>query len=155
MPARGAWGILRPAPQPLPDPGPGAAHYVAFGGKLALIGVRAGGEWRQGGQGRVAMRFLGLRPIVRDYVISVGASGSATTDAPSDWVPAIGAMPTFKWIGGSMVNDVHLIRVLGGGEAELTLGIYDAFTTAALPPLDERFARQGRAGIPLKWVSIP
>jgi hypothetical protein len=155
MPARGAWGIPRVAPRPLPDPGPGEAHYLPFGGKLALIGVRVGGEWKPGGQGRIALRFLGLRPIVRDYVISVGALGSATTDAPSDWVPAIGAMPTFKWIGGSLVNDVHLIRVLGGGEAELTLGIYDAFTTAALPPLDERFAQQGRAGITLEWVSIP
>ena len=92
---------------------------------------------------------------MRDYVISVGVLGSATTDAPSDGVPAIGAIPTFKWIGGSVVKDVHLIRVLGGGEAELTLGLYDAFTTAALPPLDERIARQGRDSVPFRSMTIP
>jgi hypothetical protein len=155
LPARGAWGILRRTPQPMPDPGPGRAHHVPFGGKLALIGARTGGSWTPGGQGRVALRFLGLRPIVRDYVVSVGVQGSAATDAPSDGVPAIGAMPTFKWIGGSVVNDVHLIRVLEGGEARLSVGLYDAFTTGALPPLDERIAQLGRAGVPLNSVSIP
>jgi hypothetical protein len=128
---------------------------MPFGGKLALVGARTGGQWVTGGRGRVALRFLGLRPIVRDYVVSVGAFGSAATDAPSDGVPAIGALPTFKWIGGSIVHDAHLIRVLGSGEAELTLGLYDAFTTVALPPLDERVARQGRVGVAVEWVSIP
>ena len=62
---------------------------------------------------------------------------------------------SFKWIGGSTVKDAHLIRVLKGGEAELTLGVYDAFTTAALPPLDERIARQGRASVSRERMSIP
>jgi hypothetical protein len=154
LPARGAWGIPRATSQPLPDPGSGTPRYVAFGGKLALIGVRTGG-WTTRDHGRIALCFLALRPIVRDYIISVGVLGSAVTDAPSDGVPAIGAIPTFKWIRSSLVNDVHLIYVQGGGEAELTLGVYDAFTTTALPPLDERIARQGRAGVHLEWVSIP
>jgi hypothetical protein len=128
---------------------------MPFGNKLALTGVRDGGTWRQGKQGRVTLYFVSLRPIVRDYIISVGVLGSAVTDAPSDGVPAIGAIPTFKWIRGSTVRDTHLIQVLTGGKAEITLGIYDAFTSIALPPHDERFARQGRAAISLKEMSIP
>jgi hypothetical protein len=79
------------------------------------------------------------------------------TEGPDDGVPAIGAMPTFKWIRGSQVTDVHLIRVLAGasGEAELTLGVYDAFTTRDLPPLDERIARLQRAGVPLQRIVVP
>jgi hypothetical protein len=52
---------------------------------------------------------------------------------------------------------VHLIKVFpdASGEAELTLGIYDAFTTSSLPPLDERIARQGRVGVPLRRISVP
>jgi hypothetical protein len=54
------------------------------------------------------------------------------------------------------VTDVHLIQVYGGsGGAELTLGVYDAFTTSALPPLDERIARQGRAGVTLQRIHVP
>jgi hypothetical protein len=155
LPARGAWGIPIRSPRPLPDPGPEPVHYMPFGGKLALIGVRVDGAWVQGEQGRVVLNLLGLQPIVRDYVVSIGASGTAVTDAPSDSVPAIGAIPTFKWVRGSVVSDAHLIQVLGSGEAELTMGIYDAFTTTALSPLDERFARQGRAGVPLRKISIP
>jgi len=68
----------------------------------------------------------------------------------------LGAMPTFKWVRGSLVNDVHLIRVhQGSGEAELMLGVYDAFTSQALPPLDERIARQGRASVSLGRIYVP
>jgi hypothetical protein len=153
--ARGAWGISRRMPWSLPGPGPGKAHYVPFGGKLALIGAHADRAWAEGARGRVALSFLGLEPIVRDYVVSVGVQGSAVTDAPSDGVPAIGAIPTYKWIVGSVVNDVHLIQVLRGGEARLSVGLYDAFTTRALPPLDERIAQLGRDSVPLDSVSIP
>jgi hypothetical protein len=37
---------------------------------------------------------------------------------------------------------------------EVSVGVYDAFTTAALPPLDERIARLGRAGLGLGRVEV-
>jgi hypothetical protein len=155
MARRGAWGIGRAAPTALPRPR-SEAHYLPFGGKMALIGVRAGDAWQSGTQERVALRFLGLRPIVGDYVVSVGLHGPGVAMPPSDWVPALGAMPTFKWVRGSRVTDVHLMDVPAGaqGEAELALGVYEAFTARALPPLDERIARLGRPTVPLRTVSV-
>jgi hypothetical protein len=153
LPRRGVWGVPLPSALPLPRPGFGPEarlRYLPFGGKMALVGAETEPAREAGQEARVALRFLGLRPIVLDYVVSVGVLGEAVTDAPSDWVPALGAIPTFKWIRGSAVNDVHLIRVLEGASgAEATLGVYDAFTSASLAPLDERIARQGRAGVPL------
>jgi len=40
------------------------------------------------------------------------------------------------------------------GQLELTLGAYDAFTAEPLPAMDERFARLGRANVPLKDITI-
>ena len=153
---RGLWGIGTKAPVPLPQPDP-RQHYVPFGGKLALIGVNAQDEWAAGQTQRVALSFLGLRPIVRDYVISVSVLGSRLTDGPSDNVPAIGAIPTFKWVRGSRVTDVHLlpVRADASGQAQLMVNVYDASTAEALPPLDERIARLGLAGVPVQQISIP
>ena len=156
VPSRAAWGTRHTQPVPLVPPQP-YQHYLPFGGKLALIGWSAPGSWVAGEEERVSARFLGLQPIVRDYVISVSVRGDRVLGGPFDGVPALGAVPTFKWVRGSQVTDVHLIQVQpgGGGEAELTLGVYDAFTTAELPALDERIARQGRAYVSLQRIVLP
>ena len=100
--------------------------------------------------------IVGQRPLVGDYVVSVGVLGQVVTDTPSDWVPALGAIPTFKWVRGSQVRDVHPIAVIEGGgrDAEVTVGVYEAFTTAGLSPLDERIARLGRSGVGLGQVTV-
>ena len=160
VPRRGLWGLPRTTARPLPQPRSDQA-YVPFGGKMTLVDARLGGPWRVGREARVALRFVSQQPIVRDYVVSVGVSGPAVTDAPSDWVPALGAIPTFKWVRGTRVNDVHLVYVASlpetaaaDPEVEVSVGVYDAFTTAALPPLDERIARLGRAGVSLGQVRV-
>jgi hypothetical protein len=156
VPQLGAWSVRTTRPVSLPRPRE-RQHYLPLGGKLALTGVRARQTWRAGQAERVALRFLALRPIVLDYVVSVGVQGGGATSGPSDGVPAIGAMPTFKWVRGSRIVDVHLIPVLpnASGQAVLSLGVYDAFTAQGLPPLDERIARLGLAGVPLAEVYIP
>jgi hypothetical protein len=156
LPRQAVWGIARAASYKLPRPRP-RQHYLPFGGKLALIGVRAHDVWPAGSSQRVALRFLGLRPIVRDYVVSVSVYGSHVIDEPSDSVPAIGAIPTFKWIRGSQVTDVHLFAAPPdeSSQADLRLGVYDAFTTLGLPPLDERIARLGLATVPIQQILIP
>jgi hypothetical protein len=156
VPGRAAWGARYTQPVPLASP-QSHPHYLPFGGKLALIGWSAPGSWAAEEKERVCARFLGLQPIVRDYVISVSVRGDRVLGGPSDGVPALGAVPTFKWVRGSQVTDVHLIQVQpdGHGEAELTLGVYDAFTTAELSVLDERIARQGRAYVSLQRIVVP
>jgi hypothetical protein len=154
-PRRGAWGLPRSTPLALPQPC-ARQHYLSFGSKMVLVDAQLGGEWEVGQDARVALRFVAQRPVVRDYVVSVGVLGPVSTDAPSDWVPALGAIPTFKWVRGARVRDVHFIQVLDGQDAgaEVSVGVYDAFTTAALPPLDERIARLGRAGVGLGQVWV-
>jgi hypothetical protein len=156
LPHRGAWGVRTTTPVTLGRP-QGRHHYLPLGGKLALTGVQASDTWRPGETERVALRFLSLRPIVLDYVVSVGVQGERFVDGPSDSVPAIGAMPTFKWVRGSQIIDMHLMPVLldASGQAVLTLGLYDAFTAQGLPPLDERIARLGLAGVPLQEIHVP
>jgi hypothetical protein len=152
---RGAWGLLRSTPLALPK-AQAQQHYLPFGGEMTLTRAQVESPWHVGREARVALRFVGQRPIVRDRVISVGVEGQAATNAPSDWVPALGAIPTFKWIRGTRVNDVHLIEVYAGqgSEVKVSVGVYDAFTTAALPPLDERIARLGRPAVPLRDVRV-
>ncbi len=154
--ARAAWGLTRSRPIALPRPAAGQ-HYLPFGGKLALTGVDVQAHWAAGQQARVALRFLGLQPIVHDYVVSVSVYGEPVNLPPSDWVPALGAIPTFKWVRGSLITDVHLIDLPAGasGQAEIALGIYDAFVnTRALAPLDERFTRLGRPTVPLQTITV-
>ena len=157
---RGAWGVLRRAPLALPAPRP-RQHYLPFGSELALTGFEASSTWQGGETARVTLRFVGLRPIVRDYVVSIRVDGTDRVPGPSDSVPALGAIPTFKWIRGSRVDDVHLMRVLprsdgsgATGQGQLVIALYDAFTTETLMPLDERIARLGLAGVPVQTVTI-
>jgi hypothetical protein len=93
---------------------------------------------------------------VLDYVVSVNVPGGQITSEPSDAVPALGAIPTFKWIRGSSIRDVHLVDVpaKAGGSGPLTVTVYDAFTAQTLPILDERFAHLGQPGMPLQVIHI-
>lgn len=153
---RVGWGLSCGSPASLPAPRQ-RQHYVPFGGELVLTGVRTAAEWHAGETQRVELGYVGLRPILRDYVVSLSVRGDEITGGPSDSVPALGAIPTLKWIRGSEVNDAHLLPVRSdaAGRGQLMLGIYDAFTSEGLPPQDERLERLGLAGVPLQQVTVP
>jgi hypothetical protein len=123
---------------------------------LALIDAKARDSWTAGEMGKVTLQFVGLRSIVRDYVVSVGVRGQAGGRSISDGVPAVGAIPTFKWVRGSLVRDVHILSapVNTSGSGEITLTLYDAFTIQTLPPLDERLARRQRANVLVHRIFI-
>jgi hypothetical protein len=106
--------------------------------------------------GKVALQFIGLRSIIRDYVVSVDVRSDDGSRSISDGVPAIGAIPTFKWIRGSQVRDVHILNAPVGssGNGEIALTVYDASTVRTLLPLDERIARQQRANVLVRQISI-
>lgn len=103
------------------------------------------------------------RPILRDIAVSVTLIGYADDGYHWDWqsldngVPALGAIPTLKWIAGSRVRDPHWLAVnaqaTGGQTVAMTLQFYDAFTNRPLAVLDEGIT--GRAPwIPLGQTTV-
>ncbi len=134
--ARGPWGV--PARRcPLPEPRP-AQRYLLFGGEMALTGASLQGH-------TVDLQWLALRPLTRDYSVSVQALGPGWR-AQDDGTPALGAIPTLKWIRGIQVRDRHrLTRPEGAkGQGALTVAVYDAFTLEPLIVLDDRFLKLGQ-----------
>jgi hypothetical protein len=111
----------------------------------------------------VAPTFASKAPVLRDLVISVRLVGYEADGIHWDWwdlddsVPALGAYPTLKWIGGSHVRDPHLVRVAdtaGDGQSVgALLRVYDAFTGRALAILDEDLAAQA-VWIPLGRTNV-
>jgi hypothetical protein len=122
-------------------------------------------------------QFTTNHPILRDYVVSTRLVGYEADGFHWAWcdlvdyVPAMAAIPTLKWIGGSTVTSPHLINypdepptfeahcqsikpvpgapvlaVDGAATPGQTVGgmvtVYDAFTQRPLPILDERISNQ-------------
>lgn len=140
----GPWGLPLGAGVDVRVPG-GARRYVPLGGEMAYLGCSIGG-----GEGGVTLRprFLALRPLVRDYAVSAGLLDPATgREVKSDGTPALGAIPTLKWLRGWRVTDPH--RLLAGAPspkegARTVVTVYDAFTLEPLNVLDERLVRDGQ-----------
>jgi hypothetical protein len=118
----------------LPDYASGE-RYVPFANQIVLVGSDLKPE---GDALKVDLQWLSARAITTDFVVSARVSGQ-NFYAQHDSVPALGALPTLKWIRGSRVVDRHPMA-LGGyaGPLQSTIVIYDAFTQQPLPMLDER-----------------
>lgn len=110
-------------------------RYVPFADQMALVGASAHG----GAALKVDLHWLAMRPLVNDYIISARVEGDGLYRA-HDSVPALGALPTLKWIRGSRVLDRHPFE-LGDHHGALRIGVvvYDSATRLPLPPLDERY----------------
>jgi hypothetical protein len=106
------------------------------------------------------LHFLATRPLMRDVVVSVQMTGEGYTwKTTADSVPALGAIPTLKWIAGSQVADRHIVDIppdAPPGPASVSVILYDHFTQQPLALLDELLIQQGQS-IPLGvWtVSAP
>ncbi len=89
--------------------------------------------WREGNRVVVELTWQALKPITHDYVISVRIEGQDVYQQ-NDAVPALGALPTLKWISGSRVVDRHVF-VLNGAPSELKgrVVVYDSTSRLALP----------------------
>lgn len=140
------WNLFFGGAAPLPSHEPGE-RYVPLGDSLVLIGV----DWPQSTHGpgeevTLALLLLGRRPLERDYIVSaalygINADGTWDWRADDDSVPALGAIPTLKWIHNSSIYDPHRLSIPAdiltpGGDGYLV--VYDHFTQAPLPSLDER-----------------
>ena len=150
----GPWDWPRGGRFSLPTP-PLQSHYVDLGGEMLLVGV----EYRRlpGDTVRVELRLMAKKPILRDYVVSVRLADEAGRPlSQDDTVPALGAIPTLKWIRGSSISDVHFVSVPVGAQAgplRLSLIVYDAFTMRRLGVLDDRLAKLGPS-VPLAQLEM-
>lgn len=117
-------------------------RYVPFGGEIALVGLEIEDtDLPPGSSMAVRASFLALRPLLYDRHVTVRLTGEGWW-SQNDGTPALGAIPTLKWISGSLVADRRVLTVppdAPPGEAILYLGWYDAFSGEPLKVLDERF----------------
>jgi hypothetical protein len=150
----GPWGWPGGGRLTLPTP-PSQSRYVDLGGEMLLTGV----EYRRLPEDtvRVELRLVAKKPILRDYVVSVRLADEAgRLLSQDDTVPALGAIPTLKWIRESSIADVHLVPVPVGAQADplrLSLIVYDAFTMRKLGVLDDRLAKLGPS-VPLAQLEL-
>jgi hypothetical protein len=153
------WNLLFAGPAPLPSPA-SDERYVPFGDALVLVGFDGPADHlKPGADVAPNLHFLSVRPLERDYIISTALTGLNPDDTwawrcSDDTVPALGAIPTLKWIRGSTVFDPHQLTIPGDAApvpATGSLVVYDHFTQAPLPPLDERLG----SAVPLDtWATV-
>lgn len=125
---------VMPLGRRLPDYREGQ-RYVPFANQMALIGSSVHG----GAAFKVDLHWLSVRPLVNDYIVSVRVEGDGLYRT-HDSVPALGAIPTLKWIRDSRVIDRHPFD-LGDyyGSLRASVVVYDSVNRLPLPSLDERY----------------
>jgi 4-amino-4-deoxy-L-arabinose transferase-like glycosyltransferase len=154
----GPWGWTKGGRLVLPIPSP-QSHYVDLGGEMLLAGVeyRRSPKLQPGDTVKVELRLVAKKPILHDYVVSVRLTDEAgRLLSQDDTVPALGAIPTLKWIRGSSIGDAHFVRVPIGAQAgtlKLSLIVYDAFTMRPLGVLDDRLVKLGPS-VPLARLEL-
>ncbi|MGQ9709574.1 MAG: protein O-mannosyl-transferase family [Anaerolineae bacterium] len=143
--AAGPWGWpMRWVPLPVPA---GDVHFVPLGDEMAVVGVR----FSPAAPGAVMtgdVTLVGLRALTDDVATSVRLTDEAGRYLGAhDCQPALGTIPTLKWIRGSRVRDRHLIPIPAdwtGGPVRATLVAYERFRMTPLLPLDDR-----------RWEAVP
>ncbi|MCX8068374.1 MAG: DUF2723 domain-containing protein [Anaerolineae bacterium] len=117
-------------------------RFVLLGDAMAMAGARAFGV-RAGQEAVVEVVLVGLRPLTEDLATSVRLVDEAGRFLGAhDCQPALGTVPTLKWVRGSVVRDRHLIPVpedWAGGEVRAIMVAYERFRMAPVPPMDERY----------------
>ncbi|MEN6478309.1 MAG: hypothetical protein ABFD20_01565, partial [Anaerolineales bacterium] len=127
-------------------------RYVPLGGEMALTGWAAACD---GAECALTAELLTLRPLTRDYSLSLGVRGAQ--EVKSDGTPITGGVPTLKWLRGWRLADQRTIAAPEGLDtATGVFTVYDAFTLRTLPVLDERLAQRGQGTellLPVKVAS--
>ncbi len=182
-PLSGPWGIVTAWWPPHSQRWP---HYVPLADGLVWMGesLTSGYEpFTRGNTYAWPQRFTTNRPILRDYVVSTRLVGYEADGFHWAWcdlvdyVPAMGAIPTLKWIAGEHITSPHLIdytqesptyeaycqslkpapgapllavaeQAVPGQAVGGTLVMYEAFSQRPLPILDERITGQ------FSWIPL-
>jgi hypothetical protein len=135
---------------------PSGARYVPLGGEMICTGSGTSEGPTPGTDFLVRPTFLSQRAITKDYRVSLSLYGqTGSRFAQQDSVPAMGAIPTLKWVRGWSITDPHAlaIPVDATGQATLRMTVYDAFTQRPLAILDDRLVRAGQ-GVHLDLASV-
>lgn len=182
---RGPWGV--PNDQYSVVSGQSEEYYVPLGQGVVWIGQSIASHpspISPGDQFSLPQNLTTSRPILRDLVTAVRLIGFEEDGYHWAWcdsydsVPAMGAVPTLKWIAGSRVSSPILITypegtfpgyteycisekpapgapvlfvdktAVPGQTIGATLQLYDAFTGRPLPILDERITAQ------YQWIPL-
>ena len=110
---------------------------IPFANQMALAGYTT---QRNGSRLSIDLDWLALQPLTEDYKISVRLAGDNGFQRAHDGVPALGAVPTLKWIEGSRIADRHVFDVGDyAGPLTFEIVVYNQITRIPLIPLDERF----------------
>ncbi|MBK8899637.1 MAG: DUF2723 domain-containing protein [Anaerolineaceae bacterium] len=121
--ALAVWGVPRPF-WSIPR-APHTAHYVPLGQGIVWTGrsLADGAAAVSPGQSYdLTMRFVNGRPLLRDYVVSTRLVGYEADNFTWAWcdlvdsIPAMGGIPTLKWIQGSVVYAPRTVIFLPRGE---------------------------------------
>jgi hypothetical protein len=159
----GPWGVLSNRWSRVTQPG--LSHYIPFGQGIVWHGdlLNANQSLAAGRSLTLPQRFLSSQPVMRDHTVSVRLIGFEEDGYHWAWwdlddaIPAMGAIPTLKWIGGSQVRSPHFVQVNddapSGQQIGAALNLYDAFTNRLLPILDERITAD-YAWIPLGMTNV-
>ena len=161
-PYRGPWGV--PVHTWRFPRGQTSGHYVPLGEGIVWTGGTLNGLSPGAGESlTLSQEFRSGRPINRDYVVSVRLIGYEADEFHWAWwdlqdsVPALGAIPTLKWVDGSVVRSPHRVTVWPDAPPGQTLTgaltLYDAFTNRPLPILDERIT-DAQPWIPLCSATV-
>jgi hypothetical protein len=113
-------------------------RYVPYANQIALIGGRV-----YPNEFKMDLLWLSARSITTDYIVSARLNASPVLN--HDSVPALGAIPTLKWIRGSRILDRHVFQQ-NVAIVDTNVVVYDSATQTPLPPLDERY--ENRIAIP-------
>jgi hypothetical protein len=136
------------------------SYYVPFAQGIVWTGEPIGNTTQRvpGQEVELVQFFSASIPVMRDLIISTRLVGYEADNFHWDWwdlddgVPAMGAIPTLKWISGSEVRDPRWPMVSDSAFPGQTLGpllrLYDAFTSRPLAILDERISEE------TPWVPI-
>ncbi len=154
----GTWALERDVRLPPPR---ALEQYVPFGPGIIYLGFAPRSLSVPPSNPR--LYFAASYPIQRDYAVSASLVGLNPDDSWAwldldDGIPALGAIPTLKWIAGSRVTDPHTLSVppdSSSGRVLGTLRIYDAFTGRTLPLLDERLAGAAPWAPLGEWILRP
>jgi len=154
---RGPWGV--PVESWRFSHGRDDRHYVPLGEGIVWTGEMLNGATLHPGESFVlSQRLHSARPINRDYVVSVRLIGLEPDGIHWAWwdlqdsIPAMGAIPTLKWVEGSFVRSPHRMTVdQTAGSGQVLTGaliLYDAFTNRPLPVLDDRLTAEN------PWITL-
>lgn len=144
-------------------------HYVPFGQGIVWLGNQrplAEQSTIPGSELFTVQRFAAAQPVARDIGFAVRLIGLQDDDYTWAWlnpdddadIPAMGAIPTLKWIAGSEISHPRRLTIpdqaTAGQRIEGFLRPYDVFTNAPLPILDDRLPAAGKQWVPFDSATV-